>query len=422
MAKRTISAGPGIELTESIPLETLTIGIKNTSVALLSGFAGANLTARLQAAVASGLTAISIDENGSLTSGISVPAGMIIYGNGRTITKAGNIDMFTLATGAQVHNLILAGNGASNTGRGFLVSAGTDQRIINCNVSDMNGYCLEFSADSAGSRAIVEGGFWQRTTFTNPAIKCAPDALETAGERKFIGLQSGGGWLFDTAGSQNTHIIGCSMLNMVFGANGLKTIVADCRVATAGVDWDIFGQDHQIIGCIVAGNINLNVGAGNVTIVRPTLANGYNILDNSGANNNSFDWSAAITPTWGADSSNPAIGDGSITGRIIRNGRTNMATIVVVMGSTTTYGSGDWFFQMPSIWAATTAKHAVGSALIIDSSTGQRFNGVPFTSAGVAPKIYVSTGAAATTYMRSSTPFTFASGDTVIITLSWENG
>lgn len=417
---RLVTAGSGITVTENVPGKTMTIGISDTSIALLSGFAGADSTARLQAAIASGVTALSIDENGSLTATIAVPAGMTIFGNGRTMTKAFNGDMFTLATGAQVHDLNLSGGGATYSGRGFLISAGTDQRIHNCNVLDMSGYCIEFSADSAGSRALVAGGVYQRTTSTNPAIKVSPDAQEAAGERKFFGLQSAGGWLFDTAGSQNTHIIGCSTLNMVFGVNSLKTIIADCRLATGGVDLDVLGQDHQLVGCIVAGNINLNIGAGNVTIVRPTLALGYNIIDNSGANNNSFDWEQDITLTLGSDSGSPTLGNGTLTARMTARGRHRKVEAQLIFGSTTAVGTGT-FFTLPTAWQALVKKTcAKGVVYAVDSGTGVRI-GATRLGGGIAPKIYLASDNQSSVW-GSAIPVTWTTNDVWEFTAEWETG
>lgn len=56
----------------------------------------------------------------------------------------------------------------------------------------------------------------------------------------------------------------------------------------------------------------------------------------------------AFTPSWGADSVNPAIGDGTIVGYYTRLGKNVHVEVEVNMGSTTTFGTGDWFFgNMP---------------------------------------------------------------------------
>lgn len=59
-----------------------------------------------------------------------------------------------------------------------------------------------------------------------------------------------------------------------------------------------------------------------------------------------FDAWTTYTPTWTA-STNPAIGNGTITGRYLKVGRKCIAVIKVTMGSTTTYGSGGYSFGLP---------------------------------------------------------------------------
>lgn len=55
----------------------------------------------------------------------------------------------------------------------------------------------------------------------------------------------------------------------------------------------------------------------------------------------------AYTPTWTASMTNPVLGDGALTGvcRII--GKDAAVQIQLVMGSTTTFGSGEWYLSLP---------------------------------------------------------------------------
>lgn len=55
------------------------------------------------------------------------------------------------------------------------------------------------------------------------------------------------------------------------------------------------------------------------------------------------------TPTWTAASVNPAIGNGTLTGRYQRLfGRTFLVQVKMVAGSTTTFGTGAWSFLLPA--------------------------------------------------------------------------
>ena len=53
------------------------------------------------------------------------------------------------------------------------------------------------------------------------------------------------------------------------------------------------------------------------------------------------------TPTWTASVTNPTIGNGSIDGLFSITNRILIARIIIVMGSTTTYGSGTYYFGSP---------------------------------------------------------------------------
>ncbi|MGW6566435.1 hypothetical protein [Streptomyces sp. NPDC054975] len=54
----------------------------------------------------------------------------------------------------------------------------------------------------------------------------------------------------------------------------------------------------------------------------------------------------SYTPSWTA-SSNPSIGNGSLAGRYKLIGKLCMAQIEIVMGTTTTFGTGTWNLSLP---------------------------------------------------------------------------
>ena len=55
----------------------------------------------------------------------------------------------------------------------------------------------------------------------------------------------------------------------------------------------------------------------------------------------------SYTVSWTAESTNPAIGNGTLIGRYTQIGKTVMGSIYLICGSTTTYGSGAWSFGLP---------------------------------------------------------------------------
>jgi hypothetical protein len=76
---------------------------------------------------------------------------------------------------------------------------------------------------------------------------------------------------------------------------------------------------------------------------------------------------ASDTPTWTASTTNPVIGNGTLTGRYLKIGRTVHRVIDLLTGSTTTYGSGTYAFAMPA--TAGSATNQIGDAQAVGGSS-----------------------------------------------------
>lgn len=77
-----------------------------------------------------------------------------------------------------------------------------------------------------------------------------------------------------------------------------------------------------------------------------------------------FDVWTAYTPTWTASTTNPSLGNGTIVGRSLKVGRTVTMTAQLVVGSTTTFGTGNQQIGLPY----TTATVTNGSPGLLDVS------------------------------------------------------
>lgn len=73
------------------------------------------------------------------------------------------------------------------------------------------------------------------------------------------------------------------------------------------------------------------------------------------------------TVTWTGSVSNPAIGNGTLSGRFWSFGKLVGTHIRLLIGSTTTFGSGTWFFTLP--FPASPQFRQYGSAYVLDSGT-----------------------------------------------------
>lgn len=72
------------------------------------------------------------------------------------------------------------------------------------------------------------------------------------------------------------------------------------------------------------------------------------------------------TPTWTATTTNPVIGNGTLTGYYARFNDLIFYIISMTAGTTTTFGTGTWEFAAP-VAAATPPRFYVGSAQVLDS-------------------------------------------------------
>lgn len=116
----------------------------------------------------------------------------------------------------------------------------------------------------------------------------------------------------------------------------------------------------------------------------------------------------AYLPTWTGSGGNPAIGNGTLDGVYSQVGKLVTFRIRIVMGSTTTFGTGNWSLSLP----VTADVDAAGAALGIDTGTARYVGGLLFPTTSTI-QVVVSGG---NTLWGPTVPFTWVSGDVVIIT------
>jgi hypothetical protein len=114
----------------------------------------------------------------------------------------------------------------------------------------------------------------------------------------------------------------------------------------------------------------------------------------------------AYTPTWASSGTQPALGNGTLTGRYLQMGKIVFYDISLIWGSTSTPGTGAWTFSTP-VTAANTVGQA-GSLYILDSGT-QHFTGAIYVT-GTTTFSMATTNAA---NVSTGVPMTWATGDTL---------
>lgn len=123
----------------------------------------------------------------------------------------------------------------------------------------------------------------------------------------------------------------------------------------------------------------------------------------------------AYTPAWTAVTTNPTIGNGTLSGRYSRNGNTIHFEITIQAGSTTTFGTGDYRYSLPV--AASASSNSAFTGYARDDSTGTRY----LLSTGSVTSTTVAAFADVSTANVSPTvPFTWASPDSLRIVGTYE--
>ena len=129
------------------------------------------------------------------------------------------------------------------------------------------------------------------------------------------------------------------------------------------------------------------------------------------------------TVSWTADTTNPAIGNGTLTGRYIVIGKLCTYVLGLVMGSTTTYGSGNWAFSLPINAVNTAGINFYGVAHIRKAGTANYER-----IAQIAPSVNVDkislfidpTQGSNSTNLSATVPFTWGENDVLGIEITYE--
>jgi hypothetical protein len=118
-----------------------------------------------------------------------------------------------------------------------------------------------------------------------------------------------------------------------------------------------------------------------------------------------------FTPTWTSSGTSPSLGNGTLTGAYLLQGKSVIWRVHLTMGSTTTYGSGAWRWDTPVTTAGVLAGAGGGlgnGSLYDTSAAARRMRDVYHSST-----TYVSLSDQDGNAVGGSTPFTWANGDTV---------
>lgn len=119
------------------------------------------------------------------------------------------------------------------------------------------------------------------------------------------------------------------------------------------------------------------------------------------------------TPTWTGSVTNPAIGNGVLTGRYVINGRVAYVDIRLMIGSTTTMGSGFWTFSLPLLAVDTTSQ--VGGSAMVLNNTVRYWHLIPLLN--TTGKILLNMIDASAGQASATIPMTWTTNDSASISM-----
>lgn len=121
---------------------------------------------------------------------------------------------------------------------------------------------------------------------------------------------------------------------------------------------------------------------------------------------NGFGAWASYTPAWTAATTNPVLGNGTLTGAYRQVQKDIAFRAALIAGSTTTYGTGTWFFTVPAAISTGDAQAFMPLGNWSGNPAGARNNGVAIIQ--TTTQVFLEVGGAATA-ITNLAPGTWAS-------------
>lgn len=143
-----------------------------------------------------------------------------------------------------------------------------------------------------------------------------------------------------------------------------------------------------------------------IVVGAPLLASDFDAYENATAA-----W-ATYVPAWSSTGTQPALVNGTLTGRYRQVGKTVDAFIRLVPGSSTTFGTGVYFLSLPS----TAAYFHPGAAFLNDLGTGD-YEAMCRVWDSDPSRIFI---LRSTALVAATSPFTWASGDSLIAQVTYQ--
>lgn len=393
-----------------------------------------DMTAAINAAISVGGSVFFLGETYAAQGITADQDYQMFFGQAGTVVKKNANGTLMTVSGNRcgMFNIRFDGNGATYTGSN-IVKSGVHLAMLHC------------SSYAAASRAVMDSdGNGLRIAGTNHVYQTLGATssdydIEIAGSGLYAKITD----IYTSQSTGGIYVNGASGVSIVGGQFGKLTVltgwaqVVNCRI---NGDTRIEGSNTQMVNtshsadvtigdgstalsgiiwspsCIIQSGSTFTVTAGVVDSVIYTeqlTANGATVdLTNISSDNEFYTAWAAYTPTIGAAGGSPTIGNGTITAYAKRRGRVFDASIRLICGNTTDFGTGAITLTMPYIPSSTVKQH--GSALLLDAGT-QFYTAIGETLADGTSAINILPQAASAVTLN--VPFTWTTSDEIRLSM-----
>lgn len=356
------------------------------------------------------------------TAKITLPANTRLIGMTRHVTPVRhgwNGDMFEMGDGSGIENLWLKGDGATYTGR-CMVYSGTAgrQSVSGVRASDWDGE-IQYYSVSAGSQCQNHDiRFSRRSAGTGTgryAVVIDPAQQLSAVPRKFSMVETDGTCSFDFGGCNNVQVFGGFVGDLKYTSESRAVALSCLRIANQ-LSLTIDGHNNTASACDFSPQLTFASGT-DANSFQGCTYNNLPIINNSGNGRNLMDhWSVAYTPTLSSGGTAPSLGDGVISASFSCSGNMVSVDIQLTIGSTTSLGTGEIRFSLPTEQPNTNAiLQCVGSAVLLRGAT-------TYTAVMQIPAVtqYVRMVRDTSGSVTFNSPATWAAGDIFRLSFSYK--
>lgn len=392
----------------------------------------ANDTAAMQSALNSGKKRVmgNASKTYAIFAPLLIPDDVILDLAGAEISKQFNGDLFyRVGKRAKVFRGVFLGNGASFSGAGFVVDQGSAasfddlglQVFEYCIFKYFRSYSIDYPLGNFGTFSQVKSCFFLPLPVSaggvGIAIRWPNDFPANNGNRHVVDCYSAD-TLLTIGSTQNGFIrnntVGApdSKSSIVFAGNPLKLIVQGNRFAHGTNLMTVKGTDHVFSSNIMPSEVAFDATCNNVFWDSDNVCLGFSGPVPYSTNSIETNKEIAYLPVWTSDGTQPDYADSDVRGSYSVRGRMVRGQVSITFGAATIFGTGNYFFGLPTIPPTLTKKYS-GSAWV----QGYPCAALIDPSAAKAA-IYQPNG----TIVTAINPVALTAGSTILFEFAYEMG